>query len=217
MIKACVFDLDGTLTDTLDSLVFSVGATLKEMGLPGITKEKCQAFVGNGARRLLEDALEEAGDEGHTRIEEAVEIYKRVFDANCTYHVVPYEGVMELLMELKNRKIRTAVLSNKPHLQTVKVVKEVIGEEWIDWAQGQHESVPRKPSPDAVHAILDRFGIKKEECIYIGDSEVDIQTGRNAEVLTVGVTWGFRSRAQLKEAGAVNMINKPEGLYKFLQ
>ena len=126
MIKICIFDLDGTLTDTLDSIAFSVGETLKEMGLPEITKEECRAFVGNGARRLLEDALDAAGDKGHVRIEEAVQIYKRIFDVNCTYHVVPYEGIMSLLMELKRRGIKTVVLSNKPHEQTVKVVREVI-------------------------------------------------------------------------------------------
>lgn len=217
MIRLCVFDLDGTLTDTLESLVFSVCATLKEMGLPEITREECRAFVGNGARRLLEDALEAAGDVGHVRIEEAVQIYKRIFDEHCTYRVMPYEGIMSLLEKLKNKGIKTAVLSNKPHAQTVKVVQEVIGDERIDWAQGQQDSVPRKPSPEAVYAILERFGILKEECAYIGDSEVDIQTGHNAGVLTVGVTWGFRSSTQLREAGAVNMIDKPEGLFEFIQ
>ena len=216
MIKACIFDLDGTLTDTLDSLVYSVNATLQEMGLPMITNEQCQAFVGNGARKLLEDSLDAAGDKGHTRIEEAVEIYKRIFDVNCTYQVKPYEGIMELLKELKARGIKTAVLSNKPHGQTVKVVKEVIGDEWIDWAQGQQEHIARKPDPEAVYTIIDRYGINKEECIYVGDSEVDIKTGHNAKVTTIGVTWGFRSRNQLIEAGALNLIDKADGLLNFL-
>ena len=216
MIKACIFDLDGTLTDTLESLVFSVGETLKEMELPEITKDQCRAFVGNGARRLLEDSLEAAGDTGHTRIEEAMEIYGRIFDANCTYCVKPYEGIMELLKELKERQIKTAVLSNKPHQQTVKVVREVIGDEFIDWAQGQQEDIARKPDPAGVYSILERFGVAKEECLYIGDSEVDIRTGNNAGLTTIGVTWGFRSREQLEEAGAVNMIDKAEGLLNFL-
>ena len=217
MIKVCIFDLDGTLTDTLESLVFSVGAMLKEMGLSEISKEECRAFVGNGARRLLEDALEAAGDIGYTRIEEAVEIYKRIFDEHCTYCVTPYEGVMSLLMELKSKGIKIAVLSNKPHKQTVKVVREIIGDAWIDWAQGQQDSIKRKPDPEGIYKILERFGADKEECMYIGDSEVDILTGHHAEVMTVGVTWGFRSKAQLKQAGAVNMIDKPDGLLELLQ
>lgn len=216
MIKACIFDLDGTLTDTLASLVYSVNATLEEMGLPAITDEQCQAFVGNGARRLLEDSLDAAGDKGYTRIEEAVEIYKRIFDANCTYQVKPYEGIMGLLKELKARDIKTAVLSNKPHGQTVKVVREVIGDEWMDWAQGQQEDVARKPDPEAVYTILERFGVKKEEALYIGDSEVDIKTGHNAGLTTIGVTWGFRSREELIKAGAVNLIDKAEELPTFL-
>lgn len=216
MIKGCIFDLDGTLTDTLDSLVFSVCETLKEMKLPAITKEQCRAFVGNGARKLLEDSLEASGDAGHTRIEEAMEIYKRIFDQNCMYCVKPYEGIMELLGELKNKGIQTAVLSNKPHRQTVKVVDEVIGKTYIDWAQGQKEQIARKPDPEGVYTILDRFGITKEECLYVGDSEVDIQTGTNAGLTTVGVTWGFRSKEQLIAAGAVNLIDQAEGLLKFL-
>lgn len=216
MIKACIFDLDGTLTDTLDSLVYSVNATLKEMGLSTITDEQCQAFVGNGARRLLEESLGVSGDMEHTRIEEAMQIYKRIFDANCTYQVKPYEGIMELLKELKARNIKTAVLSNKPHGQTVKVVREVIGDEWIDWAQGQQEHIARKPDPEAVYTILDRFGVNKEDALYIGDSEVDIKTGHKAGLTTIGVTWGFRSREQLLEAGALNLIDKAEELPKFL-
>lgn len=216
MIKACIFDLDGTLTDTLDSLVYSVNATLKEMDLPEITRKQCQAFVGNGARRLLEESLYAAGDMGYTRIEEAVQIYKRIFDVNCTYQVIPYEGIMELLKELKERNIKTAVLSNKPHGQTVKVVREVVGDEWIDWAQGQQEHIARKPDPEAIYMILDRFGVKKEEALYIGDSEVDIKTGHNAGLTTIGVTWGFRSRKELLEAGALNLIDKAEELLNFL-
>lgn len=216
MIKACIFDLDGTLTDTLDSLIYSVNETLKEMGLSEITRAQCQAFVGNGARRLLEDSLDAAGDAGHKRIEEAVTVYQRIFDVNCTYKVTPYEGIMELLKELKIRGIKAFVLSNKPHGQTVKVVREVIGEELIDWAQGQQEHVARKPDPEAVYTILERYDIKKEECLYIGDSEVDIKTGHSAGVKTIGVTWGFRSKEELLEAGALNLIDKAEGLLNFL-
>ena len=160
--------------------------------------------------------MEASGDAGHTRIEEAMEIYKRIFDQNCMYCVKPYEGIMELLGELKNKGIQTAVLSNKPHRQTVKVVDEVFGKTYIDWAQGQKEQIARKPDPEGVYIILDRFGITKEECLYVGDSEVDIQTGTNAGLTTVGVTWGFRSKEQLIAAGAVNLIDQAEGLLNFL-
>ena len=128
MMKACIFDLDGTLTDTLESLTFSVGETLKEMGLPAITADECRRFVGNGARVLMERSLEAAGEVSGSRLNEGMEIYGRIFDANCTYHVIPYEGITEMLEALKKKNVRLAVLSNKPHRQTVKVVREIFGE-----------------------------------------------------------------------------------------
>ncbi|MGN1267822.1 MAG: HAD family hydrolase [Dorea sp.] len=215
-MKACIFDLDGTLTDTLESLTFSVRSSLKEMNLPEITKEQCRSFVGNGARRLMEDTLRAVGDEKLERIEEAMEIYGRIFDENCTYHVTPYEGVMELLKALKQRGIKTAVLSNKPHRQTVKVVEEVLGNDLIDWAQGQQEQIARKPSADGVYAVMEKLGVTKEECLYIGDSEVDAETGKNAEVKTICVTWGFRTREELECAGADDLIDKAEEVLKYI-
>lgn len=215
-MKACIFDLDGTLTDTLESLAYSVRSTLREMQLPEITDEQCQSFVGNGARRLMEDTLKAVGDTNLSRIEEAMEVYGRVFDANCTYHVKPYEGIMELLKALRERDVKVAVLSNKPHKQTVKVVKEVLGEAWVDWAQGQQEHIARKPAPDGVYAVMERLGVSKEDCIYVGDSEVDAATGENAGVKTVCVTWGFRTREELKDAGAKELIDAPGELLRYI-
>lgn len=215
-MKACIFDLDGTLGDTLDSLVYSVDRTLKEMCLPAITPDQCRSFVGNGARYLMERALEAAGDEGHSRIEEGMEVYGRIFDENCTYHLQPYEGIMQLLGSLKDRGIKLAVLSNKPHRQTVKVVHAMCGEGVFDYIQGQKEGIPRKPDPAGVHYALERLGVSKEECLYIGDSEVDIATGKNAGTKTIGVSWGFRGKEELKAAGAEYIIDKAEELLQFI-
>lgn len=215
-MKACIFDLDGTLTDTLKSIAYSVRSTLREMRLPEITDEQCQSFVGNGARRLLEDSLQVVGDTELSRIEEAMEVYGRIFDDNCTYHVKPYEGIMELLKALKEQEVKVAVLSNKPHKQTVKVVREVLGDAWIDWAQGQQESIARKPAPDGVYAVMERLGVSKEDCIYVGDSEVDAATGANAGVKTICVTWGFRTREELKDAGAKELIDAPGELLRYI-
>ena len=216
MIKACIFDLDGTLTDTIESLTYSVGETLKEMGLPPITKEQCQSFVGNGARVLLDKSIRAAGDSEALRLEEAMEIYGRIFDGNCTYHVTPYEGITALLKELKERGVKLAVLSNKPHRQTVKVAEEIFGREVFDAVQGQQEGMPRKPSPEGISAILERLGAAKEECLYVGDSEVDIATGQNAMTRTVSVAWGFRTEEELKAAGAACLIDRPKELLKLL-
>lgn len=215
-MKACIFDLDGTLTNTLDSLNYSVNATLREMGLAEITREQCRHFVGNGARYLINQAIRVSGDPDGLRLDEGMEIYGRIFDANCTYHVTPYEGICQMLSDLKEKGVKLAVLSNKPDQQTVKVVKEIFGEEIFDCAQGQKDGIARKPEPDGIFDLLDRMHIAREDCLYVGDSEVDIQTGHNAGVKTVGVLWGFRDQETLEAAGAQNMIRRPEELLQFV-
>lgn len=215
-MKACIFDLDGTLTNTLESMTYSVNLTLEEMGLSKITKDQCRLFVGNGARVLMEKSLKAAGDTDASRIEEGMEIYGRIFDRNCTYHVTPYKGIPEMLKALKDKGIQLAVLSNKPDRQTVKVVKAIFGEELFDYAQGQKEGIRRKPEPDGVWYLMEQMHVSKEECLYIGDSEVDAATGRNAGLKTIGVLWGFRDRKTLETAGADDLIDRPDELLQFL-
>ena len=193
-MKACIFDLDGTLTNTLESMTYSVNLTLKEMGLSQITKDQCRMFVGNGARVLIEESLKVSGDPKASRIEEGMKIYGRIFDQNCTYHVTLYEGIPEMLKALKDRGIHLAVLSNKPDRQTVKVVKEIFG----------------------VWYLMEQMQVSKEECLYIGDSEVDAATGKNAGLKTIGVLWGFRDRKTLETAGADHLIERPEELLQFV-
>lgn len=215
-MKACIFDLDGTLTNTLESMTYSVNLTLEEMGLSKITKDQCRLFVGNGARVLIEKSLKAAGDTDASRIEEGMEIYGRIFDRNCTYHVTPYEGIPEMLKALKDKGIHLAVLSNKPDRQTVKVVKAIFGEELFDYAQGQKEGIRRKPEPDGVWYLMEQMHVSKGECLYIGDSEVDAATGRNAGLKTIGVLWGFRDRKTLETAGADDLIDRPDELLQFV-
>lgn len=215
-MKACIFDLDGTLTNTLESMTYSVNLTLEEMGLSKITKDQCRLFVGNGARVLIEKSLKAAGDTDASRIEEGMEIYGRIFDRNCTDHVTPYEGIPEMLKALKDKGIQLAVLSNKPDRQTVKVVKAIFGEELFDYAQGQKEGIRRKPEPDGVWYLMEQMHVSKEECLYIGDSEVDAATGRNAGLKTIGVLWGFRDRKTLETAGVDDLIDRPDELLQFV-
>ena len=215
-MKACIFDLDGTLTNTLESMTYSVNLTLKEMGLSQITKDQCRMFVGNGARVLIEESLKVSGDLKASRIEEGMKIYGRIFDQNCTYHVTPYEGIPEMLKALKDRGIHLAVLSNKPDRQTVKVVKEIFGDNIFDYAQGQKDGIRRKPAPDGVWYLMEQMQVSKEECLYIGDSEVDAATGKNAGLKTIGVLWGFRDRKTLETAEADHLIERPEELLQFV-
>ena len=213
---ARIFDLDGTLTNTLESLTYSVNETLKEMGLRTISSEQCRQFVGNGARCLMKRALQVSGDENAGRLEEGMKVYGRIFGANCTYHVTPYEGIPEMLDELKKRGMKLGVLSNKPHGQTVDVAEKIFGSGMFDEIQGQSESLARKPDPAGVFYLLEKMQISKEECLYIGDSEVDIATGSAAGVKSVGVSWGFRSRETLKEAGAQIIIDVPQELLQYV-
>ena len=215
-MKACIFDLDGTLTNTLESMTYSVNLTQKEMGLSQITKDQCRMFVGNGARVLIEESLKVSGDPKASRIEEGMKIYGRIFDQNCTYHVTLYEGIPEMLKALKDRGIHLAVLSNKPDRQTVKVVKEIFGDNIFDYAQGQKDGIRRKPAPDGVWYLMEQMQVSKEECLYIGDSEVDAATGKNAGLKTIGVLWGFRDRKTLETAGADHLIERPEELLQFV-
>ena len=216
MSKAIIFDLDGTIGNTLDSMVCSVNLTLKEMGLSEISKEQCQEFVGNGARVLMEKALNAAGDPGASRIEEGMQVYGRIFDENCTYHVTPCEGVPEMLCKLKEQGVRLAVLSNKPHCQAVKTVHALYGDELFDWVQGQKDDIPRKPDPAGVFYVAKKLGTDPKRCLYVGDSEVDIATGKNAGMKTIAVTWGFRTKEELITAGAQYMIDQAEELPEYL-
>jgi len=212
-LKACIFDLDGTLVNTLESLAHSVDLTLKKMRLPAITTNQCKAFVGDGAKVLLEKSIEASGGKVEDRIQEAIDIYKGVFDKFCTYHVTAYQGVENVLLKLKEEGYILGVLSNKPHPQTIKVVKEVFGEDIFDVVYGQREGMRRKPNPEGLEKLLHEIGGEKNNCIYIGDSEVDVKTGKNAGVKTIAVTWGFRDEQQLRKAGADRMIGIPKELY----
>ena len=210
MYRACIFDLDGTLTDTLESLAYSVNETMKEMGMPQITTEQCREFVGNGAKVLIEKTLKASGDEKLTRFDEAYETYLRIFDKCCTYRVKPYPGIPEMLKEMKAQGLKLGVLSNKPDRQAVHVVEEIFGKNIFDHIQGQKDGVPRKPDPTAVLSIAAEFGSDPSETLYIGDSEVDGATGKAAGMDTVLVTWGFRSRYVLEAAEPYRIVDSTD-------
>lgn len=216
MYQACIFDLDGTLTDTLESITYSVNLTLSELFLSPITREQCKAFVGNGARVLMEEALKASGDTNLTLMDRAMEIYTRVFGEHCTYHVAPYEGIVELLHTLKEKGMKLAVLSNKPHHQTKDVVAAFFGEDVFDVVQGQVDGKKRKPDPEAVFGILEQLQVSPGACIYVGDSDVDMMTGKAAGALTVGVTWGFRSKDVLLQHGADCIIDTADALLEWI-
>lgn len=213
MYKACIFDLDGTLTDTLDSLLFSVNEMMKELELPEITREQCRMYVGNGAKVLVRKALESAGVREEEYFDKAFRTFQRIFDQNCTYHVRPYKGIVSLLAGLKAQGMKLGVLSNKPDRQAVHVVQEIFGDRAFDLVRGQREGVPRKPDPAALLEMADNLKSGLSEVIYIGDSEVDIKTGQAAGVKTILVSWGFRSTEDLIKAGAEQIVDSVQEIF----
>lgn len=217
MYRACIFDLDGTLTDTLDSLEYSVNETMKETGMRPITKEQCRAFVGNGAKVLIEKALRASGDEELAHFDEAFSAYQRIFDANCTYKVKPYPGVPMLLDAMKETGMKLGVLSNKPDKQAVHVVADIFGRDIFDSVHGQRDGIPRKPDPAPLLALAKELGAEPAEVLYIGDSEVDVATGRAAQMDTIAVSWGFRSREELKSAGADRIADTADEILQIIK
>ena len=205
------------MTNTLDSLTYSVNAAMRELGMPEITREQCRLFVGNGSRVLLEKTLAAGGDEKLEKLPAAMEAYGRIFDENCTYRVTPYEGVPQMIEELKLKGLRLAVLSNKPDRQAVHVVEEIFGKGKFDLIRGQREGVPRKPDPTAALAIASALGVTPGETLYIGDSEVDAATGKAAGMRTVLVSWGFRSMDVLKAAGVKDIVDSARDIVRIAE
>ena len=210
MYKACIFDLDGTLADSVHSLAYCANKALESVGLKGHEVEKYKKFAGDGADELIRRCLRESGDTELLHYDEVRKIYAEIFKDNCMYKVKPYDGIEELLKELKKRSIKTAVLSNKPHERTKDVIKALFGDEVFDVVLGKKEDTERKPSPMGALIIAKKFDIEACEFIYIGDTNTDMQTGKNAGMFTVGVTWGFRDKEELEENGADKIIDMPK-------
>ena len=216
MKKAVIFDLDGTLADTIASITYCGNLALSRFGLPSFGEEDYKHFVGDGAAMLIRRALLAAGDERLEHFDEVYETYLEIFAKDCMYRVKPYEGICALLEELKRLSVRIAVLSNKPDRDSLRVVEALFGKGYFDFVQGQRADIPRKPDPAGVYRIMEAFVLPAGDFLYVGDSGVDMKTGRAAGIFTVGVLWGFRDREELVENGADAVISKPLELLSHL-
>lgn len=216
MKKAVIFDLDGTLTDTLDSIKYCADAAIGKFGFQPYEKDRYKYFVGEGAAKLIERCLINQGDTELEYFDRAFEAYKEIFAKYCMYKVEPYEGIRPLLEKLKEAGVKIAVLSNKPHAETVNVVETLFGKGYFDVIQGQKPEVERKPSPEGVFCILEELGLKVEEIAYLGDTCTDMQTGKSAGAFTVGALWGFRDQKELEENHADIIIKNPLELLDYV-
>lgn len=201
-----IFDLDGTILNTLEDLRDSLNYALDRMGFPERSLEEVRNFVGNGIRKLIERALPQGGDD--KTVEEMLVLHRDYYQVHCADKTRPYDGISEMLAKLKQREIQLAVLSNKPDY-AVKILCDKYFPGIFDKAYGFREGIERKPSPEAVFALLEEFGVPREKAVYVGDSEVDVQTAKNAGLDMMIVEWGFRDREFLIESGAVNLVSVP--------
>ncbi len=204
-----IFDLDGTILDTLEDLTDGVNFALSECGYPVRTIDEIRSFVGNGIRKLIERALPAGTPE--TEIDRVHGIFSPYYKAHCDVKTKPYDGIPAMLQALRDADMLTAVLSNKGDFAVQPLVRQYFPD-LFTIALGERPGVPRKPAPDAVFEILERLGVEKSDAVYIGDSGVDIETARNAGLACICVDWGFRDRAQLVDAGAERIVSTPEEL-----
>lgn len=208
MIKACIFDLDGTLLDTIPTISYYCNLTLEEFGFAPLDAEEYKYLAGNGAKLLLERMIDRVGGDKEKYFDKMFKFYNKAYDRDVSYGTKPFDGIPEMLGELKTMGIATCVLSNKPDFAAREVIKRFLGS-LIDVTHGGRDGVALKPSTEGIDEILAEIGVSADECLYIGDTSVDMQTGKNAGMYTVGVLWGFRKRDELEENGADVIIVHP--------
>ncbi|MGN1144706.1 MAG: HAD family hydrolase [Anaerovoracaceae bacterium] len=211
--KLAIFDLDGTLLETLEDLHDSTNHALTSLGLPPRTLDEVRRFVGNGIHKLIERAVP-AGSSIET-VDQVFEEFKKWYAVHCNDKTHAYDGIEDMLLALRKVGVRTAVVSNKADFGVQTLCKTYFSD-LLDVAVGQREGIRLKPAPDSVNEVLRLLDIRREDAVYIGDSDVDIDTARNAGMDCISVTWGFRSREFLREHGAEILADKPAELEQIL-
>lgn len=209
MYKLIIFDLDGTILNTLEDLADSTNYALAKHHLPERTIDEVRCFVGNGIGRLIARAVPAGTTEAVT--EQVLADFKSYYGEHCADKTRPYDGIIELIQSLRECGYQTAVVSNKADFAVQQLCEQYFPK-LFDFVVGEREGIRRKPSPDSVLEVLSRLQTEKTEALYVGDSEVDIQTARNAGIDAVSVEWGFRTREFLLENGAAQLVGQPSDI-----
>ena len=205
-IKCAVFDLDGTLLNTIKTINHYLNFALSTYSLPSVSEEDCMSFVGDGAVKLIERALDKVGAD-RSLFDSVFKTYHEAYNSDPYYLTEPYDGVKDLLSSLKKQGISLAVLSNKPDFAVKSAVNHFLPE-FFDIVLGSRENIPLKPNPNALFEIMTLLSVTPDQTVYIGDSEPDVLTAKNADVgLSILVTYGFRTREQLMNVGAINIVD----------
>lgn len=213
-IKAVIWDLDGTLLDTLDDLAASTNAALMQHGMPVRTKEEVRAFVGNGIRRLIMRAVPDGGE--NPAFEDVLSSFVAHYGAHSQVHTKPYDGILTVLDTLSAMGVQHAIVSNKIDFAVKELSRAYFGDR-MQVAVGDDPSRKKKPAPDSVWEAMRQLGVTAEETVYVGDSDVDVITARNAGIPCAAVSWGFRTEECLKEAGAQMIAHTPQELMEMIK
>ncbi len=217
MYKCCLFDLDGTLINTLAALTRTINLTLAQFGLEPVEEEHTKIFVGDGYKNFVKRAFAFRGVEEEGTLEQAFAAYRRYFKENCLYGIKAYDGMPELLAFLKNRGIKIAVVTNKGQEQAVENIEAVFGKGYFDRITGEREGMPRKPDPAPALYTARALGVPPQECLYLGDTNTDMRTGIAAGMDTVAVLWGFRGRDELEAFHPMYMAEDPRDVMPILE
>ncbi len=205
-VGLCVFDMDGTIVDSIGDIASAMNRSLEKLSHKTYTKEEYYHMVGNGMEKLCRRALPDAGEE---EIQKLISLYKEDYLKNCCVDTMPYEGICEMLRDIKEEGVKIAVISNKPHSQVMAVAEKLFDMDLFYEIIGQSERFPTKPNPDSLIYLMDKLKLKKTEVVFVGDSDIDIRYGANAGVYTIGVAWGFRGEEELKSAGTNKIVYSP--------
>jgi len=214
MVKLAIFDLDGTLVYTIGDIAAALNYGLEKNGFPTLTEREVQALVGYSTGYMCKYALPEEAREACWQ--QVHEDYSEYYKKHCCDHSYPYEGVLRTLCKLKSAGVKMAVVSNKPHRDTMTVVQNLFPRDTFCMVLGMMEKFRKKPDPEPLEFVLDYLGVDKADAVYIGDSEVDVNFAKNTGVDCISCTWGYRTRKELIEAGAVCMIDEFEELRNLL-
>ena len=211
--ELAIFDMDGNILDTLEDLTDSLNYALSLSKYPTRTLEEVRSFVGNGLRKLIERAT--PSKTSKEALEKVFVDFTSYYPNHCFDKTKPYAGIIEVIQTLRNQGIKTAVVSNKANY-AVQILCKQYFDGLFDFAVGEQEGVQKKPAPDSVNLVIDKLNAKYSDCVYIGDSDVDIQTAANAKIDCISVTWGFRDVDFLTEQGANIIVSSPEELLSIL-
>ena len=215
-MKLCIFDLDGTVLDTAPSIAHYGNLALAKHNVEPIDEKEYQYFAGDGAKMLVKRMLDYRACYSDALHASVFKIYNEMYNADVTCKTVIFDGLLEVLDRLKAEGYRFVIVSNKPDFAAKTVANALYGEGYFDRVIGQKEGSALKPDPGEVLAVMRELGATAADCVYVGDTDTDMRTGKNANLYTIGVLWGFRGRDELEKTGADAIAATPEELYRIV-